>query len=285
MLSLADNYHWDNENVNAASRFENIISRNQFPLYPDIFSIVICRSGSISLTSGGVRLSSGPRNAIVTLGGQPIDAVEMTPDCRLLFFAGKSKYFNTKIDLDDANRFLRLALEIKHPFLFPLTQSEFRAMEKLYFSAKELLLMVPEKSKGGIAAGYARILSTIIFAKLQNQGQRIEEEAQTANRNLLVSFLENVKRNCRHERGIAFYSSFANLTPKYFSKQIKFISGKSPGAIIQEYTMAEARAILSSKKYTVKEVSNLMNFSSPSSFCKYFKSGQGLSPGKYMERI
>jgi|GEM_PF-3381800 len=282
---LSDNYHWDNKNVNAASRFESLIAQNQFPLYPDTFSFVICRSGNISLTSGGVRLSAGPRTAIVTFGGQPIDAVEISPDCRLLYFAGKSKYFNTQIDLDDANRILRLALEIKHPFLFPLTPSELRAMEKLYFSAKELLLMAPEKSKGGIVAGYARILSTLIVAKLQNQGQRTEAEAQMANRSILMPFLENVKRNCRHERKITFYSSLANLTPKYFSKQIKLLSGKSPGAIIKEYTLTEAKTLLSSKKYSIKEVSNLMNFSSPSSFCKYFKSVEGISPGKYTEQF
>ncbi len=282
---LADNYHWYHEKVNATARLESLIAQNQFPLYPDSFSIVVCRSGSISLTSGGVRLSIGPRNAMVTLGGQPIEAVEISPDCRLLYFAGKSKYFNTLIDLDDANRILRLALETRHPFLFSLSQHEFRAAEKLFFSAKELLLMVPEKSKGGIIAGYARILSTLIVAKLQKPGQHKKEEIQTANRSLLLSFLENVKRNCRNQRGITFYSSIANLTPKYFSKQIKLLSGKSPGAIIQEYTMAEAKTLLSSKKYSVKEVSNLMNFSSPSSFCKFFKSGEGISPGKYMEQI
>ena len=282
---LSDNYHQDSKNVNAAARLESLVAQNPFPLYPDTFSIVICRSGNISLTSGGVRLSAGPRTAMVSLGGQPIDAVEISPDCRFLYFAGKSNYFNTQIDLDDANRILRLALEIKHPFLFPLTPSEFRAMEKLYFSAKELLLMAPEPSKAGIVAGYARILSTLIVAKLQSHGRQTEEEAQMTNRSMLMPFLENVKRNCRYERKIAFYSGLANLTPKYFSKQIKLLSGKSPGAIINEYTLTEAKTLLSSKKYSIKEVSNLMNFSSPSSFCKFFKSGEGMSPGKYMEQF
>ena len=203
---LADNYHWDNSPDDASARFATLIAQNQFPVYPDTLSIIICRTGSFSIMSGGVRLSAGPRDAIVTLGGQPIESVAISSDCRLLYFSGKSRYFNTQIDLDDANR------------------------------------------------------------------------------TLLASFLENVRNNCRKERGIAFYSSLANLTPKYFSKQIHNLSGKSPGAIIEEYTMAEAKTLLASKKYSIKEVSNIMNFSSPSSFCKYFKAAESMTPGQYMKR-
>ena len=229
---LADNYHWDNSPDDASARFATLIAQNQFPVYPDTLSIIICRTGSFSIMSGGVRLSAGPRDAIVTLGGQPIESVAISSDCRLLYFSGKSRYFNTQIDLDDANR----------------------------------------------------ILSTLIAVRLRHDEEKDVSPASGVNRTLLASFLENVRNNCRKERGIAFYSSLANLTPKYFSKQIHNLSGKSPGAIIEEYTMAEAKTLLASKKYSIKEVSNIMNFSSPSSFCKYFKAAESMTPGQYMKR-
>ena len=279
---LADNYHWDNNPDDAASRFATLIAQNQFPVYPDALSIIICRTGIFSILSGGIRLTAGLRDAIVTLGGQPIESVEISSDCRLLYFAGKSKYFNTRIDLDDANRILRHALELRRPFLFHLTFKEFRAMEKLYFSAKELLQISPERARGGIISGYARILSTLIAARLQQDEEKGQTAVSPVNSTLLASFLDNVRSNCGKERGIAFYSSLANLTPKYFSRQIRRLSGKTPGTIIEEYTMAEAKTLLSSKKYSVKEVSNLMHFPSPSSFCKYFKAAEGMTPGQYM---
>mgnify|MGYP002621225641 FL=1 len=284
---LADNYHWDNNPVDAATHFRTLIEQTPFPVYPDTLSIIMCCTGSFSLTSCGVRLSAGQRDAIITLGGQPVEAVQISRDCKIIFFSGRSKYFNTQIDLDDANRILRHALELRHPFLFHLTLKEFRATEKLYFSAKEFLQMSPEQTKGGIISGYARILSTLIAARVkQEEEEEKGEESPVSgvNRTLLASFLDNVRNNCRKERGVAFYSSLANLTPKYFAKQIRKLSGKSPGAIIEEYTMAEAKTLLSSKKYSVKEVSNLMNFSSPSSFCKYFKAAEGIAPGQYMKR-
>ena len=279
---LADNYHWDTTDVDAASRYKSLIARNQYPVYPDTMSIIVCRVGSFSIQSAGTRLSAGARDAMVILGGQPIEDVEISPDCRLLFFAGKSKYFNTQIDLDDANRVLRHALELRHPFLFHMTTREFRAVEKLYFSAKEFLYMAPERNRGGLVSGYARILSTLIAARLRQDEEKEQFPVPALNRTLLASFLDNVRLNCRKERGIAFYSSLANLSPKYFSKQIRKLSGKSPGTIIEEYVMAEAKTLLSSKKYSVKEISNLMNFSSPSSFCKYFKAAEGVSPGQFM---
>ena len=279
---LADNYHWDSQE-DALKRFKALVGQSRFPLFPDSLSVIVCRSGRFELTSSGTVLSAGPRSAIVVLGGQPIEAFDVSPDCRLLFFSGKSRHFDTQIDLDDANRILRHALELRHPFLFHLTSKEFSAVEKLYFSAKELLLLSPEKTRGGIVAGYARIVSTLLAARLQYGDAEKNAPAAPSNRTLLPAFLDNVRQHCRRERGVLFYSNLANLTPKYFSKQIKQLSGKSPGTIIEEYTMTEAKSLLASKKYSVKEVSNLMNFSSPSSFCKYFKAAEGVTPGYYMK--
>ena len=124
---------------------------------------------------------------------------------------------------------------------------------------------------------------TLIAAWLKQDEETERGQGSATSRTLLASFLDHVRLNCRRERSIAFYSSQASLTPKYFSRQIRQLSGKSPGAIIQEYTMAEAKKLLSSKKYSVKEVSNLLHFSSPSSFCKYFKAAEDISPGEYMK--
>ena len=279
---LADNYHWDRIHEDAASRFEALIAQNQFPVFPDTLFIVVCRTGSFSITSGGTRITANNRDVIVNLGGMPIESVEISLDCRLIYFAGKSKYFNTQIDLDDANRILRHALERRCPFLFHFSVKEFRAVEKLYFSAKDFLQLVPEQARGGLVSGYARIFSTLIAARLGQDEETESEGESVTSRTLLASFLENVRLNCSKERSVAFYGSLASLTPKYFSRQIRQLSGKSPGAIIEEFTMAEAKKLLSSKKYSVKEVSNMLNFSSPSSFCKYFKSAEGITPGKFM---
>ena len=281
---MADNYGWSRNKADAAARFKRLIAQNQFPLHSDTLSIAVCRTGSFSVKSGEETLTVGPKAAIITLGGQQIKAVSISPDCRLFFFAGKSRHFNTQIDLDDANRILRHALELKRPFLFQLTPREFRAMEKMYFSAKEILQMAPERTKTGVISGYARILSALIAARLQQDEQQEPGSVSPANKTLLASFLDNVSQHCRKERGIAFYSSLSNLTPKYFSKQIRKLSGQAPGAIIEEYTIAEAKSLLSSKKYSVKEISNLLNFSSPSSFCKYFKAAVGIPPGHFMRQ-
>ena len=39
------------------------------------------------------------------------------------------------------------------------------------------------------------------------------------------------------------------------------------------------------KKYSVKEISTMLNFSGPASFGKYFKASQGCPPGDYLRSI
>ena len=156
-------------------------------------------------------------------------------------------------------------------------------MEKLYFSAKDLLQLAPEGAKEGIIAGYVRILSTLIAVRAEESNAEARHPS-AVNRSLLASFLDNVRQHCHEHREVSFYSNLANLTPKYYSKLIRQLSGRPPGSIIEEYTMAEAKGLLASKNYSVKEVSSLMNFSSASSFCKYFKAAEGCTPGEYMKQ-
>jgi len=51
---------------------------------------------------------------------------------------------------------------------------------------------------------------------------------------------------------------------------------------IRDYVMLDAKALLKSGKYTVQQVSDMLNFPNQSFFGTYFKKESGISPKAYM---
>lgn len=279
---MDDNLHWS-DSEDAAARAKDMFSHWQFPLCSEYMSLIICHKGVLTVQVKGEEIAVGASHAMVIVGGLPIEKVTVSRDCRVLVFACAMGRIWPQLDLDDVNQILRHAVEEYRPLVFPVSSREYRAAEKLYFSAKEFLQMVSKESGENVMAGYARIVLALLADKLGRTAKAQAAKATGGDRTILSDFLVNVREYCRKERGVPFYADKAHLTTKYFSRLIKNISGKPPGAIIREYTMAEAKSLLASKRYSVKEVGAMLNFAGPSSFCKYFKAAAGCSPGEYVK--
>lgn len=96
-----------------------------------------------------------------------------------------------------------------------------------------------------------------------------------------IRFTNLVKQNYKHERQVKFYAERLGLTPKYLSQIIKEQTGKSANDWIDEYVMLEAKALLKSSALSIQQISNELNFVDQSTFGKYFKAKEGISPKEY----
>lgn len=97
-------------------------------------------------------------------------------------------------------------------------------------------------------------------------------------------FIKLLQKNYRTEREIKFYAEQMYITPKYLSALIKKITGKTTRDIIDEYLIAECKAILLSTNLSIQQISCNLNFPSQSVFGKYFKRLTGISPKEYRQR-
>ena len=95
-------------------------------------------------------------------------------------------------------------------------------------------------------------------------------------------FLTLLEQHFTQERSISFYADRMCLTSKYLSTTIKEVSGKHGMQWIDEYVSLEAKALLKSGKWSVKQVSDQLNFPSQSMFGRFFKKMTGYSPKLYM---
>ena len=90
-----------------------------------------------------------------------------------------------------------------------------------------------------------------------------------------------MSRHCRTHRSVSFYAEKLNITPKYLSREIKRITGRTVQEWINRLTIMEMKKQLNIPGRTVMQISEDMDFSSPSAFVQFFKLHTGTTPLKY----
>ena len=98
------------------------------------------------------------------------------------------------------------------------------------------------------------------------------------------NFLKLVEEHCRHERRVGWYAEQLNITPKYLSESVKTVSRRTPNEWIDNYVLAELRVMLRNTTYSIKKITEDMNFPNQSFLGKYFKEHVGMSPSKYRRK-
>ncbi len=99
-----------------------------------------------------------------------------------------------------------------------------------------------------------------------------------------MRFMGLLYEHYKSERSVRFYADKLFLTPKYFSKVIHEISGKSVLEWIDEIVIMAAKAMLKSSELSVAQISDELNFANSSFFGTYFKKRVDMTPLQYREK-
>lgn len=105
--------------------------------------------------------------------------------------------------------------------------------------------------------------------------------------NLFNQFCNLVVAHYRESREVQFYAEKLNLTPKYFSKIIREVTdGLSPADWIEQYIVAQAQQLLKTHpSMTIQEISFMLGFNEPATFCRYYKRVTGQTAKHYRNEV
>lgn len=82
-------------------------------------------------------------------------------------------------------------------------------------------------------------------------------------------------------RDAAFYAGQLCITPKYFARVIRQVTGHTPSYWVADFTIREAKTLLKSTTLTVTQLSERLNFPNSSFFARYFKRYARVAPQEY----
>ena len=171
-----------------------------------------------------------------------------------------------------------LLSDIRQHGFYPLDGRQIDALVS-YFRMVQAALRVPNNYRHEIVmhltAAYYYGLGTYIHNPEGGPVSRYEE--------ISGKFLELARNNCHLHRDMQFYADALCLSAKHVNLAVKSVTGDNAMKWIERYTILKAKSLLRTTSMSVGEISDKLNFPSPSDFGKYFRRFTGFSPRAFRE--
>lgn len=249
----------------------------EYPHRLDGIVFTICTKGWARFRVNMRELIIKPGTIVTILPGFIIEPIENSEDLSLetLFFS-----FDFISGLPLATD-MDLLVRIEECPCLPISDEQARNLLKFHTFIMEQYNRKEHLYRQEIA----RYLLFALIAEIGSLYTLMEKNCAklTRSEKLLSSFLILLRRHYKKEHGIAFYAGKLCLTPKYLTTTIKAITGKSAMAWIHEIVIVAAKAELKSTSKTILQISEELNFSDASLFCRFFRKHTGLTPKQYRE--
>ncbi len=108
-----------------------------------------------------------------------------------------------------------------------------------------------------------------------------QEKSTTRSKALADHFIKLVSEYYSQYRNVGFYADKLCMTPKYLSRVIREVTGRSAPEWIDSYVILEAKNLLKYSGLPIKEVVFKLNFPNQSVLYKFFKARTGMTPSEY----
>lgn len=273
-LILLDNLNEENETDD--KRFRN------FPIKLSFSVGIVCLSGHISFRINLNEYTLRDNDMLLCQNGDFGEFLSKSNDCRIIVIAFNDEYFqNTQYSgssvslqrLFRENPFCRLSEEYVKEFvsIFCLMKSKISETDNAY--------------RKGALMGYVQVLlyNAYYWFEAEVKAGKTRNGKSSRRDEIFDRFIRIVQKDYREHRSIIHYADVLCISPKYLSQVVKQSSGRLAGDWINDYVILEAKAMLKSRKYTIQQVSDFLNFTSQSFFGRYFKEKVGCSPSAYQK--
>lgn len=154
---------------------------------------------------------------------------------------------------------------------------------------KELLRLIENVYSKKQSSHKTEMLKHLVMGLIQLIMEQYQEEStpksQTKNRTheIIDHFYSLVSTYAHKQRNVQFYADQLHVSTQYLSSFLKQHTGKSTLQWMDHVLVLHAKTLLKSSSLSIKEISNTLEFTDTSVFCRYFKRHTGKSPKVYRE--
>lgn len=273
--------------------WENISDENmnnRIPLAPRSMQIQSKTDISILCTNGEAIINIDFRKHVIRQGclciilaGNIFEPLYTSDDFRGVL-AAFDRSFSSSLSFTTLD-IMSVFQTLRNRHLFTLADSEMSEIMNLYISMGRVIKVREKPYRLNILKSYMSIIYYTITPVINNRQVEPVQSRLSRQEEIFIRFLSAVEENYKQARSIKFYADILCLTPKYLSSVV-FVASKRPaGEWIDDYVMLEAKALLRSEKYSIQQVSDMLNFPNQSFFGKFFKRHAGVSPKDYRRSV
>lgn len=239
--------------------------------------IILCKakSGSLVIDSKEYKLSD--QHIILLPENHIINRLDSIKSDNIQMIAVSTDYILGMPSPIDTNIFAYS----RHISVIRISEEKFEDLMHYYtFLHRESKEESPYQTEIIHSIFYALILEILgEYKKLLISGPQSTIKAEQ----LSDRFFQLLATHYREQRSVQFYADKLNLTPKYLSSAIKRITGRPILDWIHEAILIDAKMMLRASNLNVQQISEQLNFSSPSAFVQFIRKHTGKTPKQIMK--
>ncbi|REG99446.1 helix-turn-helix domain-containing protein [Flavobacterium aquicola] len=261
---------------NATKIEEHAIDANH-PHIVDGIAIVFCKKGSAKVKINLIEHDVDENTLVIIHPNSIIEINEQGKDLRVDFLLFTFDFVSNIKLSTEMGHIVKL---VEEKACWHLEKEQFKEMLAIH----ELVVLQYQKQDLYREQIIKSFLTALLYKILQLYFiENISSVPKYKNRQeeIHMKFTALLYEHYKKERSIQFYADKLHLTPKYFSKTIMAVNGKSVTEWIDEIVIMAAKALLKSSNLTVSQIADELNFANPSFFGTYFKKRAGLTPLQY----
>lgn len=137
-----------------------------------------------------------------------------------------------------------------------------------------------EDIERSVASGLAFSLMMLLVSYVEKV-PKLAPRPTTRKETLTHDFFELLSQYYETERQVSFYASKLFITPKHLSTMVKEVTHQSIQEWINNVTVLNIKHRLITTTDTIQQISEDLNFQTPSTFIRYFRQHTGITPSKY----
>ena len=271
------------------NEYEDKMKLLRYPCRLDGYLAMFCISGNLKMDIDLNTFEIKENSLMINIPGSIIRVSEFKEDSlreTRFIVVGMSAEFMSSIKMDFSKLFNESITIMSNPCI---TLSEKEA--NLSYSYLSLVNAILEdetiKSKKEIISGLVSsvfyFLGSIWSQRINEASKHISNKASTRAKVTFDQFIKLVTEHHSTERNMTFYADKLFLTPKYLSKLVKSISGRSAPDWINSFVILEAKNMLKYSDMNIKGIVYKLHFANQSVFYKFFKSHTGMTPSEYRD--
>ena len=249
------------------------------PFRPDFYGLILCVQGWMDLTVNNELVHIGVYNFFAGGPGMILGRSSQSKDCKIyaIYF---TKAFLLKNHVNPHQ--LEAFDFISHNFqpCLPLGKEDAEPLIKLYDILKDKRVARNEPY-------HLEIIRNLFFAYVyeaaslyRQKGNAMPEEFSRET-DIGYKFRQLLAQYCTREHHLKFYADALFISQKYLIHAIKRATAKTPGKLIDEALIEEAKIRLKNGKQTIAMVAEELQFSDQASFSKFFKKHTGATPSDF----
>lgn len=240
----------------------------------DGLAVLICLKGNCVINVNYREYTLEENRMLIIMPYRIISILKHSEDCIVSgFFLGVDYYMKNNMSGPDYD----IIMQLKRYPLATLTDKQMGCLMDLYSVISEWSDNIDCHSEESLKALVFSFMAEIKYLYDKNNPE-VYDAALTRQEKITDNFFQLLMDNFKGNRTLAFYADKLCITPKYLSTVIKKITGYTVLEWINEMVINHTKSLLKTTDKTVLEISEDMNFSSPSFFGKFFKQYTGLTP-------